>query len=429
MASAFALKALFTISNFALVTLAARTLGLEVFGNYSLLFSAAGLLSIVATFGQQVLVMRFWSEYVAGGRCDLLKGSLLFSGAVCLTGCVLVGLPFYVWCTLAYSSSIGAAVTLYLVTVSLVMTTSHLIRTAVGIEAGDGFGNLLLTIPAISYLGYCLAAQREAELAALFGVMAAGGAAGLLIHLRLLCRSLNEKFPGFWRTRPAFDLSRWLARSTKLWASNGLEASNQYLDVLVVGALLDPAAAGAYFVVTRVANILSVATDAIHMFSTRHIPDLYYHRELTQLDALLDMVARVTIAVIIGGLLTIAAGGSQLLAIFNGAYAPFHGALLILSFGAASIAAAGPSASLLMLTGHEGRYLAVVGGSVLLRVVGLFVLLPHFGLTGGAIATTAALLAMALVLRHSAKDWTGIEGSVLRLIGQFRRDDKVRMAD
>ena len=80
------------------MTLAARALGIDTFGTYSLLFSAAGMLGIAATFGQQVLVMRFWSEYLAAGRTDLLKGVLIFSGGACASGCVLFGLPFYLWC-------------------------------------------------------------------------------------------------------------------------------------------------------------------------------------------------------------------------------------------------------------------------------------------------------------------------------------------
>src|SRR5918992_59128 len=88
MASVFGLKAVITLLSFALVTLAARALGADAFGVYSLLFSAAGLLGVVAMLGQQVLVMRFWSEYLAAGRADLLKGALIFSGVVCLLGAV-----------------------------------------------------------------------------------------------------------------------------------------------------------------------------------------------------------------------------------------------------------------------------------------------------------------------------------------------------
>jgi O-antigen/teichoic acid export membrane protein len=89
--------------------------------------------------------------------------------------------------------------------------------------------------------------------------------------------------------------------------------------------------------------------------------------------------------------------------------------LALLSLGTAAVAAAGPSGSILMLTGHEGRYLAIIGGTVLLRSAGFFILIPFFGITGAVAATTISFVWMAIMLGTSAKSLTGIDGSVLRL--------------
>jgi O-antigen/teichoic acid export membrane protein len=163
-----------------------------------------------------------------------------------------------------------------------------------------------------------------------------------------------------------------------------------------------------------------MATDAIHMFSTRHIPDLYYRHEFDQLDSLLDSVAGVTLAVLACGMIVILGGGHWLLLAFSAAYVPYYGALAVLSFGMAALAAAGPSGSILMLTGHEGRYLSIIGVTVLLRIIGFFVLIPPFGVIGAVAATTVSFVAMALMLRNSAKTIAGIDGSVLRLMTRFR---------
>lgn len=415
-ASVFGLKAVITVLSFALVTLAARALGPETFGIYSLLFSAAGLLGVLAMFGQQVLVMRFWNEYVANGRADLLKGALMFGAAACLLGVVLFGLPFLLWCDGMYETEIAVAATAYLVGIAVVMTTAHLIRAAVGVATGDGFANILLSLPGAIYLGLCLLLGWTAELATLFAVMAAGAAVSVLIHLRVLRRALTLAFPEFRRVRPAFQPSEWSQRSVRLWASSSLEAANQYLDVLIVGYLLDPATAGAYFVLTRVANVIAIASDAIHMFCTRHIPELYYRRQLPQLNRLLDAVAWMTLAIIAGSMAAIAIGGHWLLAIFNSAYVGYHTILIVLSIGTAALAAAGPSPSILMLTGHEGRYLAIIGSSVATRVAGFVVLIPLFGIAGAAVAVTLSLLFVTILLRHAARERTGLDGSVVRLI-------------
>jgi O-antigen/teichoic acid export membrane protein len=416
MAAVFVLRIAITAMNFALISLAAHALGEASFGNYSILFSAAGLFGIVATFGQQMLVMRFWNEYSALDQQGFLKGSLIFSSLVCLAGSLLVAIPFYGWFAALHGEGLAIAVTLYLVVLAIVMTTSHLVRTAIGVGAGDGFGNLLLVVPPILYLLFGFATGTEAETDTLFVLMAAGGSACIAIHAILMWRQIHRRFPDFLASKARYDIPRWRARSLKLWISNALEASNQYVDVLIIGALMNPSVAGAYFVTTRLANAFAMATDAIHMFSTRHIPELYFRREFAQLGTLLDSVAGVTLAVLACGMILILGGGHWLLMAFSDAYVPYYGALAVLSLGMAAVAAAGPSGSILMLTGHEGRYLAIIGSTVLIRTVGFLVLIPHFGVIGAVAATTLSFVAMAAMLRTAAKTAAGIDGSVLRLI-------------
>src|SRR5207244_2983666 len=88
--------------------------------------------------------------------------------------------------------------------------------------------------------------------------------------------------------------------------------------------------------------------------------------------------------------------------------------------GMAAVAAAGPSGSILMLTGHEGRYLGIIGLTVAIRTLGFVVLIPPFGVIGAVTATTLSFVAMAMMLRNSAKGAAGIDGSVLRLIARLR---------
>jgi len=415
MAWVFVLRAATTILNFILITLAARTLGKDTFGTYSILFSAAGLFCVVATFGQQIVSMRSWSEYSSAGQHRLLKGAMIFSSTACLVGSALVAVPFYAWLASTHDWLLAASVTFYLVTLSIVLTTSHLVRTAIGVGIGDGISNLLLVVPPIVYLVFCIQFRTTTEISTIFLTMAAGATTAVLIHVVSMWRGAHARFPGIGSSQTIYDTRRWFARSLKLWLSNGLEASNQYADVLIVGFLMSPTVAGAYFVTTRIANAFAMATGAIYMFSTRHIPQLYYHRQFGQLNALLDSVAGVTLVIIAGGLVLILGAGPWLLSAFSPHYTSYYSALALLSLGTAAVAAAGPSGSILMLTGHEGRYLSIIGGAVLLRSAGFFVLIPIFGVNGAVAATTISFIAMAIMLRSSARNLTGIDGSVLRL--------------
>ncbi len=419
MAWVFVLRAATTVLNFVLISLAARTLGQAAFGRYSILFSAAGLFCVIATFGQQIVSMRSWSEYSSAGQQHLLKGAMIFSGITCLAGSALVAVPFYAWLAATHGPLLAASVTFYLVALSIVLTTSHLVRTAIGVGIGDGISNLLLVVPPILYLLFCVFFRTGAEISTIFLMMAAGGSTAILIHVVSMWYGAHARFPGIGSSQTIYDTRRWFSRSLKLWISNGLEASNQYADVLIIGFLMSPTIAGAYFVTTRIANAFAMATGAIYMFSTRHIPQLYYRRQFSQLNTLLDSVAGVTLAIIAGGLLLILGGGHWLLRAFSEDYVSYYGALALLSLGTAAVAAAGPSGSILMLTGHEGRYLAIIGGTVLLRCVGFFILIPIFGVIGVVAAPTISFVWMAIMLRTSAKSLAGIDGSVLRLQSKF----------
>jgi len=420
-ASVFVMKSSIIVANFALIMVAARVLDTEAFGVFSILFAAGGLFSIIATFGQQVSIMRWWNEYTAANDPSTLKGVLRFSTATVLAGSAVVAAGFFLWAASTYPLLLAAAVTAYMVSQATVMTSAHLVRTAVSVGAGDGYGNLLVSVPALIYLATVLFAGGTAETSTIFFLFAAGAVAAMALHFIFLRRKIRALYPNFASVMPRYAAAEWRARSFKLWISNGLEAANQYLDVLIIGYLMSPAVAGAYFVTTRLANAFATASDTMHMFSTRHIPDLYYRGEIKQLNTLLNSVATITLAVIVVGMVVILGGGRIFLSIFNDAYVPYYPALALLCFGTAAVAAAGPSGSILMLTGHEGRYLKIIALTVLIRAVGFFALIPAFGIMGAVSATTISFVFMAAMLRYQSKKLTGLDGSVLRLLGLRRQ--------
>lgn len=414
-AGVFLLKGSTIVLSFVLITLASRVLGTETFGTYSVLFSAVGLFCVVATFGQQVLLMRSWNEFVAADAPGFLKGALLFGAGTCLVGSAVISLGSFMWVTSFEGEVLALSVAAYLALLAMVTTSSHLVRTAVGVGAGDGYGNLLTIAPPIIYLGACWISGSAAELSVVFFLFALGALLGLTIHFGIMWRMVRKVFPAFAGAAPRYDMRSWTSRSFKLWVSNALEASNQYLDVLLIGYLMSPGIAGAYFVTTRLANAFATAADALHMFSTRHIPDYYYRGAMKPLGDLLDSVARTTLIITVGGLVLMVVSGQPLLGIFNAEYVSYFPALLLLSLGTATVGAVGPSGSILMLTGHEGRYLSIIAISVGTRIIGFAALIPAFGIMGAAVATSASFVLMALMLRHAAKRLTGIDASVVRL--------------
>src|ERR1700680_2393769 len=184
---------------------------------------------------------------------------MTLSWIACLAGSALVAVPFYAWLAATHGPLLAASVTFYLVVLSIVLTTSPLVRTATGVGIGDRLSNLLLVVPPILYLLFCVYFRSLAEISTVFLTMAAGGSTAILIHVVSMWYGAHARFPEFDSSPSIYDTRRWFARSLKLWLSNGLEASNQYADVLIIGFLMSPTIAGAYFFTTRIANTFALA--------------------------------------------------------------------------------------------------------------------------------------------------------------------------
>jgi O-antigen/teichoic acid export membrane protein len=116
------------------------------------------------------------------------------------------------------------------------------------------------------------------------------------------------------------------------------------------------------------------------------------------------------------GVVAIVVAGKWALGFISPDYVQYYPALIVLCLGTAAAAAAQPCAPILMLTGHEGRYLGIIAGSVALRAVGFFLLVPLFGIMGAVSASALSFVLLALALSYSTQRLAGFDGSVLRLM-------------
>lgn len=416
MITAVLVKVLTVVLNFLLITLAARTLSEDAFGHYSILYSAASLLYIVAAVGQEPFSLRIWNELTSAGNAAQLKGALIFSLVACLCASAAVGMMFWPWALTYVDHAAAAAALCYLLVSAPLQIAIHIVRTELGAVRGDGVSFAIIGIPPVVYLGSCLLTGEQATIAGIFLALACGGFVALVLQVGLIFWRVNLILPDFSRVKVAFNFRRWLPQSGKLWLTTTLEATNQYIDVIIIGFLMDPATAGAYFVTVRLSNLFAAAADAINLFATHHLPGLYYRGEKLALERTLDSLAWITLAFLGLGLVGILIGGYWVLWIINHAYTGYFPELLILCVGTAIAATARASILTLVLSGHEGRYLQITAVCVVLRVICLFALVPHFAVTGAVVASAVSFTIQALALRWADKSLTGLDASVLRLL-------------
>lgn len=420
------MKVLSAVIAFTLFSFASNAAGAEEFGRFSIFFSIASLLSVVAAGGQGVLIVRSWNEYRAKGKPGLARGALHYGGLVSLAGIFLTSLVFVAlmmtdasWNALYVDGNLWllAAAIAFLCANCLSLYSSHAARAIVGIKLGDANYELTWRFLGILFLGLCLVfgyGARTEEILAVFCVGLLLVIITQLVYVRRRVRAELGTEP------PRYDNRSWAPRSIRLWLAAVMEAANQHMEVILIGMLVDPVAAGAYFVASRLANAFALAASGLHTFGSRRVPGLYFEGKTKELKHVLHLMALMALVIFVGGMGAVLLFGDYMLLIFGAFYLDYYPVFLILCIGTALTAANGPAPSFLMLTGHEDLYMKIVTASVMYRIIGFSLIVPFFGILGAAIVTASVMVITALLLNIICRRNTGMDPSILRLVLESR---------
>jgi O-antigen/teichoic acid export membrane protein len=399
---------------FALFSLAARAMSPEGFGIFATWLSVAQIAAVVGLIGQELLLVRFLNEYQTRGQADLTKG-VLFSSLKKSSLAMLIAIAAVAavaavrgeWWLLILSVSAFTAVNAGL------MLGSQVARSLVSILMGEGNREFFWRIAVVAFLVAVLSAGGKLDPAEMFAAMAIAMSVCLVVQVVSIARALPDLRDIPMRS----ETSRWRSSGLYFWVASILEAANQYLDVILVYWLLDPATAGIYFAASRLANVFAMLSAALYTFAARRLPALYFSKNLQEFRHTLQLMAEVTGLCVLGGLAIIWVGAPGLLSLFGPHFAAQQWVLIVLALGTAFQAAGGPAAAVLQLTGHESDYVPIVAANLVLRLLGFFILIPWLGLLGAAISATVALVIVTIVLNLLCRRRTGVDPSVLVLFG------------
>jgi len=408
------------VASFAMLSLAARAMSAHDFGHLAIWLSISQMGSVFATFGQEMFVLRSLNEYTAMDAPELAHGAAAFSLQIIAIIPALFGIGLFLvgYFLMQEEKSLMIAASLYLVANSVIAFGSHLARYAVKTMWTDGTRELLWKSLVVLFL-LAVVRGRGSISETEFLFMACGA---LAIAITVQGIIVYKAFPReLLTTKPVWRFAEWMRTSSRFWATSILETLNQYFDVLVVYWLLDAKSAGVYFVATRLANVFGTLLAAVHAFSTRRLPSLYFNKNTDEMNRVLVSMAEVILLCVAGGLVVVWFGGGTLLGLFGPSFAQERMTLVVLVFGTALYAAGGPAPTVMMIAGYEGRYPWILAASIALRLIGFALLIPAFGLMGAAAAATISLLVTTVVLNVLCRRWTGIDPSVLSVVRNLRR--------
>jgi len=398
----------------------ARVLGAEGYGAFANAMAWVSLLTIPATFGFGILLVRDVSIYRAQSNWALLKGLLYFADRFVLALSLLLALVAAVVAGWMFSSPTEETMrnTIWVALLLLPILTLNNIRepTIRGLEHVvlarlPGMivrpGLLLIGIVALYFLPL---KHLSAPVVMIINVVAG------LVALCLALFFLHRLIPGEVKSaRANYTQKLWLKSAFPLLVYGGAQIVMGQTDIIMLGALRGAQDVGLYAVVNRMAFLLIYVTMASNMILMPVMSRLFANGEKQRLQIILTKAVRIAFLLVLPTGLLFIFFGRYILVIFGAEFLSAQPALNILSIGRILdvFVGVGTGAILLTIAGKERTISIVFLYAALMNILLNAALIPRFGILGAAVASMLSLLTAKITLVIKSQSMTGIYVTVL----------------
>jgi O-antigen/teichoic acid export membrane protein len=215
--------------------------------------------------------------------------------------------------------------------------------------------------------------------------------AATVVAIRLVGRGRTHREPLPPAQRAVVSREFWRFSAAR-GLTAGIEILLEWADVLIVGALASPTAAGIYAVATRCARGGEVVQQAARIAIGPTISAALARGERETVRAIYGLVTAAMIWVAWPFYFVLAIFGSSILAIFGPGFSDGTAVLAILAIVMGVATAAGAVQTILLMGGRGSWQLADKSSVLVLNLALDIVLVPAWGIRGAAVAWAVAIL-------------------------------------
>lgn len=408
----------------------ARVLGAEGFGIYALAMAIIRVMQIPAQSGISKVGMRFTAAYGAHGQWDAMRGLwrrltqwMLVYGAAAIAGALVLALALGYYrqdgqlgITLAIAAPLLILLPFVIFQGALVRGLQHAVHGQMPEFVVRPVAFLLLVV-----LGaWLVEPERLSPEQAMLLQLLAG-----LLALGLAAYWLRRARPAQILTTAArFQSSQWFKAIVPLSLTGGLMLINNETDILMLGAFAEPRDVGVYRVAAQGANMVVFFLTALEIVIAPQISRLYTEGQIGTLQRILTWNTRIVFLGALCVALMFWLAGHQILGwVFGPEFVVGYTALAILGAGYVVKAGCGPVGPILNMTGFERETAFGAGVAAILNILLNAILIPRFGMTGAATATTISLLLWNVILVYRAYQRTGLDSTVWGRSGKSEAQD------
>lgn len=405
------------VLGFLLTVVLARLLGEAGTG---IVLQAIAVFTIALSFGRAGMdSTAIWLlPRLADTARDQLRGAFALLMLVALVaGSVVAGATVLVASALADAGThtrdlaeVVSVIAWYLPVAAVLLVVLSATRALGGVLPYVAVGNIALPgarlalVAVIAAVGGSLSAVGEAWAAPL-AIALAAAAVVLVVQLRRHERGLVNGAPWWTGARTRRRIRRYAAPRM---LSAGLEQAVLWLDVLIVGAILGPAAAGIYGGASRFIAAGLIVDTALRVVVSPRFSVLLGAGRIRDAEGLYRTAARWLVLFSAPIYLVLAIHAPVVLGWLGPGFLEGAGALAILSIGAIVTFMAGNIHSVLLMSGRSGWAAFNKVVVLIVNVAGNLVLVPVLGINGAAISWAASMLIDAALATVEVQRLVGV---------------------
>ena len=217
-----------------------------------------------------------------------------------------------------------------------------------------------------------------------------------------------------------YHSSRLLPTALPVFVANCATLVITYANVILVGFLAGPAAAGSYFVAERLAHLATIPKTVVSVVNQQSMAAAHATGKIRDLQLLATQSAHGSLWPTLAAGLGLVFFADPLLQMFGREFTAASTVLIILVASGLINVFTGPTQDLLVMTGRQRRIPRVMVLSAIVHVTALGLLVPSYGAVGAACASVISSLFSQTWLMYLAHRETGIYTTVLGGLKGFR---------
>jgi O-antigen/teichoic acid export membrane protein len=374
----------------------ARVLGPSLFGIYAIGWTIMRMAGLVAPLGLDKAIVRYASKYW-GTDPSRLRGVVQQSIIIAFSSGLSMGLVFFLASHFLANSVFEKPeleVVIRIVSVSfsiiaVVKVLSEALRVAQKFklaslteDIGQPAANLLLVgVFSFFYLGL---------VGAVIAAVCSYGFA-LLLGVGFSRSTYRNALPDHAKSTylPFRDLMHFSLLSSFAAVSTMF---SQWLDGVFMGVYRAAHEVGIYQTASQVSILFVIILSTVSSVCAPMIARLYHENEMKRLDELFRISTKWVLYCSVPFFLTICFASKEIMLFFYGnQYVDGAVPLVILAVGQLINVGTGPVGMLLIMTGNQKRWFTVSASALLLNIILNILLVPEYGMTGAALATSISV--------------------------------------